>query len=88
MKITSKVTAWTNICFLEMSVEYNGKEYEWEGLLDGKLSTYEVTDENGPIEDKEIWMAVSKFAIQVLDTQGTQAYDDLNDRLRRISYEG
>ena len=88
MKKTGKINVWTNICFIDMNVEWNDKIYEWEGILDGKIKTYEICDEDGPIEDHELWTEISNFAISMLDDENTQSFEDLNDRLKRISYEG
>lgn len=86
MKKVTGLSAWTNLSFLDAWVEYNGHEYQWQGIIDGKLSTYEICDDTGtPVEDKLIWAKVSDIAIQTLESKDNTL---LNDVLDKIIYEG
>ena len=85
-KITSDLYSWTNQAFLDVEIEHEGKTYQWQGLMDGRLSTYEVCDDTStPIEDEKLWQTISEFAIQTLENERS---DLLNKSLDKIEYQG
>ena len=75
MEISSTIYAWTNQSFIDLDVEHEGKDYALQLTQDAhNLYVYDISDEDGPIEDGELFEKIEQFAIQALQSTHEQQY--------------
>ena len=88
--------AWTNNVFIDLEIEHNGKDYYWQGTLDGKLSTWQIREDDEDVEDEDLFNKIQTIAFEYLENIHRDAAGNvlnggrnkLDELLNNVYYEG